>query len=81
MGRSSECVTAHVRCWSVVYLCPLELAHGMSLLLSNNEQDARHKLYMWHGVLSGILVSIILLCLAAFVCALVIKKIKSINYL
>ena len=36
-------------------------------LLGRNEQDTSHKLYMWHGSLAGnlILVSIILLCLAA----------------
>ena len=37
-------------------------------MLSRNEQDTRHKLYMWHNIFAGIhiLVSIILLCLACF---------------
>ena len=39
-----------------------------NVLLSRREQDASHRLYMWHVILAGnlILVSIILLCLATF---------------
>ncbi len=40
------------------------------IMLSKKEQDTSHRWYMWHGLLAGnlILVSIILSCLACFLC-------------
>ena len=37
-------------------------------LISKNEQDTSHKLYLWHGSLAGnlILVSVNVLCLATY---------------